>query len=160
MRCGKDLSTSWELLQKSRNPRECAVAKVFFVRQHLPHRVATRANALWQSPSTAAQNTPINRRNPRECAVAKGFGTNASATTLVATRANALWQSSEDALSITGETGRNPRECAVAKKPVNNTAPTAAESQHARMRCGKEAACFAALNFSLPLHFTFIQTAV
>ena len=32
---------------------------------------------------------------------------------------------------------RNPHECAVAKKPVNNAAPTAAESQPARMRCGK-----------------------
>ena len=55
------------------------------------------------------------RRNPRECAVAK----------------------KRVAVKLGFQHRRNPRECAVAKKLVNNAAPTAAESQPARMRCGK-----------------------
>ena len=108
------------MLFRSRNPRECAVAK------RLPYQQCLKCLC----------------RNPRECAVAKGkivkcflhcflsqparmrcgkdhIWRDINLRFSVATRANALWQRWRTRRDVRQRTGRNPHECAVAKvKPL------------------------------------------
>ena len=58
--------------EKSRNPRECAEAKISDEDEKQCLYVATRANALWQR-HTASNKYGLISRNPHECAVAKVY---------------------------------------------------------------------------------------
>ena len=87
-------ATSYDIVASSRNPRECAVAKMRTQLEPLNTKVATRANALWQSvrrhfyfcrfPVATRANALWQRTQPHM----------AHSMSRVATRANALWQRS------------------------------------------------------------------
>ena len=70
MRCGKDRPCGAHAVPNSRNPHECAVAKMEASGTSVEQQVATRTNALWQ------------RCQSRQHQADGG----------VATRTNALWQ--------------------------------------------------------------------
>ena len=100
-------------------------------------KVATRANALWQSTWLV-----VFAREPMVATRANALWQRSCLTVViiarsVATRANALWQRSIDTDKTCPPFRRNPRECAVAKCGLVIVKSTTLESQPARMRCGK-----------------------
>ena len=103
-------------------------------------RVATRANALWQSHDSIIPHYKLQSRNPRECAVAKMCALMSVFSLHVATRANALWQRSKlwqkcNKLKVA------TRANALWQRYVSGLKlEYIITSQPARMRCGKDCA--------------------
>ncbi len=93
MRCGKDRPCGAHAVPNSRNPHECAVAKMEASGTSVEQQVATRTNALWQRCQS--------RQHQADGGVATRTNALWQRSTLfanplsikVATRTNALWQS-------------------------------------------------------------------
>ena len=134
MRCGKEVCIAEKPCRYSRNPHECAVAKMYVVfvafgsGSRNPHECAV-AKSLYNRFVYTIQS-----RNPHECAVAKDTLLTANLERAVATRTNALWQRINVIGTMNTLKRRNPHECAVAKKRMNLAFGGETASQPARMR--------------------------
>ena len=99
----------------SRNPHECAVAKMDNGDELLGICVSQPARMRCGKDRVTWRGLQVPCRNPHECAVAK-------------VKLNIL---------CLAELCRNPHECAVAKRHGGEAVYAAFRSQPARMRCGK-----------------------
>ena len=147
------------MLFRSRNPRECAVAKVVAVNDRRKNGESQPARMRCGKVVALNRQPCIKRRNPRECAVAKlkpvvcaGVwlssqparmrcgkisGLVSPRLLLVATRTNALWQRIVAAVPVSLSIVATRTNALWQSLNSSNIALNVA-SQPARMRCGKD----------------------
>ena len=170
MRCGKDARQCKVTAFARRNPHECAVAKQqpqFHIGRIVgrnPHECAvakalSRLCSRFQLKSQPARMrcgkgscgglpNSVTCRNPRECAVAKAQVERIGLKDRVATRANALWQSIRQSMVSTGAESQ-PARMRCGKALAWENARKIRASQPARMRCGK-AVCVVGRRVKIP----------